>query len=150
MDTSVPTLPVLKIFENGAWVTVHTEQSKIDALLAKTVFEQSKVIDELTNGLDTKIDELSGNVNTLQQTVAKESNATINKNAIIDALLNRINEFDEKITPYLYDECSVEEIEHMFEPIIQDGYILIPSNAFSINETMPITVFEAITNYTLK
>ena len=46
MDTSVPTLPVLKIFENGDWTTVHTEQSKIDEVLLQTVIQQQVEIKE--------------------------------------------------------------------------------------------------------
>ena len=46
MDTSVPTLPVLKIFENGAWTTVHTEQGKINEELLQTVIQQQVEIKE--------------------------------------------------------------------------------------------------------
>lgn len=137
MDTSVPTLPVLKIFENGAWTTVHTEQGKVDGLLAKTVLEQAKVIEILTDSIDIKIDEL-------QQTVAKEENATANKVTI----LNRIQEFDDKVSPYLYDECSVEDINHMFETTTEDGLIIVPSGLITPEGTMPISVFKAITGLT--
>ena len=46
MDTSVPKLPVLKIFENGAWTTVHTEQGKINEELLQTVIQQQVEIKE--------------------------------------------------------------------------------------------------------
>ena len=135
MDTSIPTLPVLKIFENGAWATVHTEQSKIDELLAKTVLEQAESIEELSNAIDS-----------LQSDVAKEDSATINK----ETILNRIQEFDDKMSSYLYDECSVEEVMHMFETIVEDGYVFIPSGTINSNGTMPIAVFEALTDFTLE
>ena len=46
MDTSVPALPVLKIFENGAWTNVHTEQGKVDEILLQTVIQQQAEIKE--------------------------------------------------------------------------------------------------------
>ena len=46
MDTSVPTLPVLKIFENSAWTTVHTEQDKVDGLLLQVIIQQQTEIKE--------------------------------------------------------------------------------------------------------
>ena len=66
MDTSVPELPVLKIFENGAWTTVHTEDSKSIKLLSETILAQQIEIAQLTNDIEAKIDGL-------QLTVAKES-----------------------------------------------------------------------------
>ena len=44
MDTSVPELPVLKIFENGAWTNAHTEQGKVDEILLQTVIQQQAEI----------------------------------------------------------------------------------------------------------
>ena len=55
MDTSVPELPVLKIFENGAWTNVHTENSKSIELLAETVLAQQNEITELTKGISSKM-----------------------------------------------------------------------------------------------
>lgn len=64
MDTSVPTLPVLKIFENGAWATVHTGDSKAIELLSQTVLAQQNEITELTEDISSKI--------ALDATVAKQ------------------------------------------------------------------------------
>lgn len=64
MDTSIPTLPVLKIFENGAWTTVHTGDSKSVELLAETVLAQQNEIAELTEDVEGKM--------ALDATVAKE------------------------------------------------------------------------------
>lgn len=129
MDTSVPTLPVLKIFENGAWTTVHTEQSKVDELLTKTVLEQAKVIDTLTNGINTKLDTVTEDLgkavnsldtvtedlNTLQQTVAKEENATANKNELKQHIIQENRN--------IAGDCVI----HDFEEIVlafdkEDGY----------------------------
>lgn len=65
MDTSVPTLPVLKIFENGAWTNVHTEDSKSIELLAEIVLAQQNEITELTEDILSKM--------ALDATVAKET-----------------------------------------------------------------------------
>lgn len=65
MDISVPTLPVLKIFENGAWTNVHTEDSKSIELLAETVLAQQNEITELTEDISSKM--------ALDATVAKET-----------------------------------------------------------------------------
>lgn len=46
MDTSVPEFPVLKIFENGAWTTVHTKQDKVDGLLLQVIIQQQTEIKE--------------------------------------------------------------------------------------------------------
>ena len=68
----------------------------------------------------------------------------------IDSLDEKLDSLDEKITPYFYDECSVEEVNHMFETLVLDGYVFIPSNAINSNGTMPVSVFEAITDFTLE
>lgn len=60
----------------------------------------------------------------------------------------KIDSLDEKITPYLYDECSVEEVDHMFTSVTEDGYIIVPSNAINPDGTMPVSVFKAITGLT--
>ena len=44
MDTSVPELPVLKIFENGAWTAVCTDQSKTETMLLQTIIQQQNEI----------------------------------------------------------------------------------------------------------
>lgn len=59
MDTSVPTLPVLKIFENGAWTTVHTEQGKIDEELLQTVIQQQAEIKEALTQILERLPESS-------------------------------------------------------------------------------------------
>lgn len=73
MDTSVPELPVLKIFENGSWATVHTGDSKAIELLSQTILAQQEEITELTEGLGKSLDNVTENLDTLQQTVAKEA-----------------------------------------------------------------------------
>ena len=60
MDTHIPELPVLKIFENGAWTSVHTDNSKAVELLSQTVLQQSQIINDLENSIDTKIEEVAG------------------------------------------------------------------------------------------
>ena len=59
MDTSVPTLPVLKIFENGAWTTVHTEQGKINEELLQTVIQQQVEIKEALTQILERLPESS-------------------------------------------------------------------------------------------
>ena len=83
MDTSVPELPVLKIFENGAWTNVHTEDSKSIELLAETVLAQQKEIAQLTNAIETKIDRL-------QSTVAKEYTSQEIKELVLREVVENI------------------------------------------------------------
>ena len=83
MDTSVPELPVLKIFENGAWTNVHTEDSKSIELLAETVLAQQKEIAQLTNAVETKIDRL-------QSTVAKEYTSQEIKELVLREVVENI------------------------------------------------------------
>lgn len=45
-------------------------------------------------------------------------------------------------------ECSNADIDHMFEAITEDGYILIPSVLIDGNGTMPIGMFTAVTSLT--
>ena len=90
MDTSVPELPVLKIFENGAWTNVHTEDSKSIELLAETVLAQQKEIAQLTNAIETKIDRL-------QSTVAKEYTSQEIKELVLREGIILANEYAETI-----------------------------------------------------
>lgn len=90
MDTSVPELPVLKIFENGAWTNVHTEDSKSIELLAETVLEQQREIAQLTNAIETKIDRL-------QSTVAKEYTSQEIKELVLREGIILANEYAETI-----------------------------------------------------
>lgn len=49
MDTSNPTAPVIKTFNAGAWVSVHTEQSKIDKMLCETIIALTAECKTLTD-----------------------------------------------------------------------------------------------------
>lgn len=64
------------------------------------------------------------------------------------AIKDKIDALDEKVSPYLYDECSVEDINRMFSPITEDGLIIVPSGLITPEGTMPISVFRAITGLT--
>lgn len=96
MDTSVSELPVLKIFENGAWTNVHTEDSKSVELLAETVLAQQREIEYLTNTIETKIDGL-------QSTVAKESTSQEIKELILREGIILANEYAETINDIVGD-----------------------------------------------
>lgn len=86
MDTSVPTLPVLKIFENGAWATVHTGDSKAIELLSQTVLAQQNEITELTENISSKV-ALDATV-AKDSTVAKQQTLTQGIQNISDAIAN--------------------------------------------------------------
>ena len=86
MDTSVPTLPVLKIFENGAWATVHTGDSKAIELLSQTVLAQQNEITELTEDISSKM-ALDATV-AKDSTVAKQQTLTQGIQNISDAIAN--------------------------------------------------------------
>lgn len=60
----------------------------------------------------------------------------------------KVDALDEKVSPYLYPECSDADIDHMFEPVNADGQIIIPSGLITQEGTMPISVFNAITGLT--
>ena len=96
MDTSVPELPVLKIFENGAWTNVHTEDSKSIELLAETVLAQQREIEYLTNTIETKIDKL-------QLIVTKESTSQEIKELILREGIILANEYAETINNIVGD-----------------------------------------------
>lgn len=96
MDTSVPTLPVLKIFENGTWTNVHTEDSKSIELLAETVLAQQREIEYLTNTIETKIDRL-------QLIVAKESTSQEIKELVLREGIILANEYAEIINDIVGD-----------------------------------------------
>ena len=96
MDTSVPELPVLKIFENGAWTNVHTEDSKSIELLAETVLAQQREIEYLTNTIETKIDKL-------QLIVTKESTSQEIKELILREGIILANEYAEIINNIVGD-----------------------------------------------
>lgn len=51
MDTSSPEYPVLKTWENGAWTTVNTSDSKVYNMLIETIYEQQQVINDLSDGV---------------------------------------------------------------------------------------------------
>lgn len=59
-----------------------------------------------------------------------------------------IKNLDEKISPYLYDECSVEDIERMFSSITENGYIIVPSSIIKQDGTIPLNLFVSITGLT--
>ena len=149
MDTSVPTLPVLKTFENGAWTTVHTEQGKVDELLAKTVLEQAKLIDTLTNGINTKLDTVTEDLgktvdsldtvtedlNTLQQTVATEENATANKNELKQHIIQENRN--------IAGDCIIPDFELPCLPFVPEGFCAIYGDAdYVIGDFDPQTVAE--------
>lgn len=96
MDTSVPELPVLKIFENGAWTNVHTEDSKSIELLAETVLAQQREIEYLTNTIETKIDKL-------QLIVTKESTSQEIKELMLREGIILANEYAETINDIVGD-----------------------------------------------
>ena len=96
MDTSVPTLPVLKIFENGAWTNVHTEESKSIELLAETVLAQQREIEYLANTIETKIDRL-------QLIVAKEPTSQEIKELVLREGIILANEYAEIINDIVGD-----------------------------------------------
>lgn len=89
MDTSVPELPVCKIFWNGCWTSVHTDESKEIELLTKVIGELSAT----TESQENTIAQLSEQILTAIQAidlsgVATEANATTNKEAILTAVSN--------------------------------------------------------------
>lgn len=96
MDISVPELPVLKIFENGAWTNVHTENSKSIELLAEIVLAQQREIEYLTNTIETKIDRL-------QLIVAKESTSQEIKELVLREGIILANEYAETINNIVGD-----------------------------------------------
>lgn len=55
---------------------------------------------------------------------------------------------DIKIVPYLYAECSDEEIDHMFEPLIEEGDIVVPEEIIDEEGAIDADVFEAVTGLT--
>ena len=57
MDTSVPELPVLKIFWNGVWTPVNTDNNKTIELLVDTVYAQQETINQLENQIETTTEE---------------------------------------------------------------------------------------------
>ena len=59
-----------------------------------------------------------------------------------------IDSLDEKISPYLYEPCTAEDIDHMFETVTDDGLIIIPDGLITPQGTMSIGVFKAITGLT--
>ena len=67
------------------------------------------------------------------------------RNIDFSVVENKIDALDEKITPYLYDECSVEEVEHMFTSITEDGYIIVPSGIINPDGTIHTNTFMSIT-----
>lgn len=62
--------------------------------------------------------------------------------------MSYIGDLDEKITPYLYDECSVEDIDHMFTSVTEDGYIIVPPSIIKQDGTIPLKLFVSITGLT--
>lgn len=52
------------------------------------------------------------------------------------------------ITPYLYPECSDEDIDRMFESVAGGNRIIIPSEVITQEGSMPVSVFTAITGLT--
>lgn len=89
MDTSVPELPVLKIFWNGCWTPVHTDESKEIDLLVKTVFSQQETINQLENKIGPDVTDIKNDVGDIKITVnncATEENATNNKSEIIQEI----------------------------------------------------------------
>ena len=105
MDTSVPELPVLKIFWNGCWTPVHTDESKEIDLLVKTVFAQQETIQQLEDVIGADVSDIKHTVDTV---LATEENATANKNEIIQ-------EIDEKaLEPSVTYEITDEYATLMF------------------------------------
>ena len=60
----------------------------------------------------------------------------------------KIDAMDEKVTPYLYDPCTVEDIDHMFESVTDGDLIIVPSGLIGPDGTMPVAVFKAVTGLT--
>ena len=129
MDTSIPTLPVLKIFENGAWTNVHTEDSKSIELLAETVLAQQREIAQLTNNIETKIDSSSQNIETLQAVVAKD--ATVAKESSLNYAISNISNLQGYAQSTLAKESTSQEIKEL---VLQEGIILGNEYAETIND----------------
>ena len=55
MDTSNPTMPVIKTFNAGAWVTVHTESGKIDEMLCQTIVALTDEVCTLSDEIRDKM-----------------------------------------------------------------------------------------------
>lgn len=89
MDTSVPELPVCKIFWNGCWTSVHTDDSKEIALLVKVVEELSSTAQSQENTIAQLSEQILAAIQAIDLSgVATEANATTNKEAILTAVSN--------------------------------------------------------------
>jgi hypothetical protein len=65
-----------------------------------------------------------------------------------DDIKSVVGSLDEKVTPYLYEPCSNDDIDHMFETTTDDGLIIVPSGLIGDDGSMPIGVFSAVTGLT--
>lgn len=82
MDTSNPELPVLKIFKNGVWTPVTTDNNKTIQLLVEHITSLQEEITNLEEGIQATCDSIEGKVDDITldlEGVATEENATANR-----------------------------------------------------------------------
>lgn len=60
----------------------------------------------------------------------------------------KIDSLVEKVTPCLYDLCTAEDIDHMFDANTEDGQIIIPAEAVQPGGSISLNLFTAITGLT--
>lgn len=74
------------------------------------------------------------------------TNKILNELSLLAAI---VKDMEESAALYHYDECSIDDINNMFKTQEQNGYMAIPDNVISSDGTMPIYVFETLTDYIL-
>lgn len=129
----------LKQLEELTWTVLE------DIAKESTVIGQSQdVINTVNAQAQALSQQILDNTNGVAQEVT--NNKILNELSLLAAV---VKDIEENAALYHYDECSIDDINNMFKTQEQNGYMAIPYNVISSDGTMPIYVFETLTDYTL-